>query len=55
VLDQDERLAFGVDARPVEGVAGYDADIGGEVLLESFNLWCFARRLAANDGADLGG
>jgi hypothetical protein len=54
VLDQDEGLALRVDARPVEGVAGYDADVGGEVLLESCNLWGFAGGLTANDGADLG-
>jgi hypothetical protein len=55
VLDQYKRLAFWVDAGPMEGMARYDADIGGEVLLEGFDLWGFARSLAADDGADLGG
>jgi hypothetical protein len=34
VLDYDERLALGLDLRPVEGVAGYDVDVGGEPALE---------------------
>lgn len=55
MLDQDERLAFGVHTGSVEGVARHDADIGGEVLLKGFDLWGFARGLAANDGTDLGG
>lgn len=42
VLDQYEGLAFGVYARPVEGVAGYNADVRGEVLLKCCNLWGLA-------------
>lgn len=55
VFDQHEGLAFRVDARPVEGVARYDADIGGEVLLKGFDFGGFAGRLTANNGTDLGG
>ena len=42
VLDQYERLAFGVYARPMEGVAGYNADVRREVLLKCCNLWGLA-------------
>jgi hypothetical protein len=42
VLDQYEGLAFGVYARPVEGVAGNNADIRWEVFLKCCNLWGFA-------------
>jgi hypothetical protein len=42
VFDQYEGLAFGVYARPVEGVTGYNADICWEVLLKCCNLWGFA-------------
>ena len=55
MLDQDERLAFRVYTRPVEGVAGHNADIGGEVLFESCDLWGFTRSLTADNGADFGG
>lgn len=55
MFDQDEGLAFGVYAGPVEGVAGHDADVGGEVFLEGGDLWGFARGLAADDGTDFGG
>jgi hypothetical protein len=42
VLDQDERLALGVDTGSVEGVAGYDLDVLGEVLFEGCDFWGFA-------------
>lgn len=42
VLDQHEGLAFGVYARPVEGVAGYNADVCREVLFKCCNLWGLA-------------
>lgn len=53
VVDDDERLAFGVDAWAVERVTGYDLDIGWEVLLKGGNFWGFGGGLAANDGAHL--
>jgi hypothetical protein len=55
VLDQDQRLAPGVDARPVERVARDDADVAGQVFLEGGYLWGLARCLAADDSAELGG
>lgn len=54
VLDEDEGLADGVDFGAVEGVAGDDFDVGGEVELEGFNLGGFARGLAAYYRANLG-
>lgn len=55
MLDQYERLAFGVHARPVEGVARDNADIGGEVFLKGCDFWGFAGGLTADDSTDLGG
>lgn len=54
VLDQDERLPFGIDAGPVERVDGNDLDVGREVLLEGGNFGGFARGLPADDGTELG-
>jgi hypothetical protein len=54
MLDQDQRLPFRVDARPVEGVHGNDADVLGQVFLKGIDLGSLARGLTADDGADLG-
>lgn len=45
-----EGLAPRVDVGTVEGVAADDVYIAGEVLLECFDLWGFARGLASDDG-----
>jgi hypothetical protein len=55
VLDQYQWLSFWVDARAVERVAGYDANIGREVFLKGGNLGGFARCLSADNGSQLGG
>lgn len=54
MLDEYERLAFRVYAWPMEGVAGYDADVGREVLLEGCDFRGFAGGLTADNGADFG-
>ena len=55
VLDEDQWLALWVDAGPVERVARHDADVAGQVLLKGGYLGRLARRLASDDGAELGG
>ena len=54
VFDEDERLAFGVDIRPVERVAGYNVDVFGEMSLEGGDFGGFAGGLAADYGAFFG-
>ena len=54
MLDEHQRLSLGIDIGTVEGVAGYDVDVGGQVLLERLDLGIFTGRLASNDGAELG-
>lgn len=51
MLDQHEGLAAGVDVGSVEGVAGDDLDVGGEVGFEGGDFGGFAGGLAADDGA----
>lgn len=51
MLDQHEGLAAGVDVGAVEGVAGDDFDVGGEVGFEGGDFRGFAGGLAADDGA----
>jgi hypothetical protein len=48
-------LAARVDIGSVERMAGHDVDVAGQVLLERLDLGVLARRLAAYDGAQLGG
>jgi hypothetical protein len=50
VLDQNEWLAFGVDSRAVEGMAGYYFHVLGEVFLECSNFGGFAGCLTSYDG-----
>ena len=52
--NDDERLTFRVDARPMKGVTADDLNIGRQVTLEGFNLWGFGGRLAANNGTHFG-
>lgn len=54
VADDDEGLVARVDVGAVEGVAGDDFDVGGEVALKSCDLGGLAGGLAADDGAELG-
>lgn len=54
MLDEHQGLALGIDIGTVEGVAGYDIDIGGQVFLEGLDLGIFTGGLAANYGAELG-
>ena len=54
MLDEHQGLALWIDIGTVEGVAGYDVNVGRQVLLEGLDLGIFTRRLAANDGAELG-
>ena len=54
MLEEYERLAFRVDVRSVEGVAGDDVDVFWEVLLEGLDFRVFAGRLAADDGPKFG-
>jgi hypothetical protein len=54
VLDEDQGLVVGVDGRAVEGVAGDDVDVLGEVALKRLDLGGFAGRLGADDGAEFG-
>lgn len=54
MLDEHQRLALGIDIGAVEGMAGYDVNVGGQVLLEGLDLGIFTGRLAANNGAELG-
>ena len=54
MLDEHQRLALGIDIGTVEGVAGYDVNVGGQVLFEGLDLGIFTGRLAANDGTELG-
>lgn len=55
VVDDHERLAFGVYAGAVEGVAGHDFHVGWKVLFERCDFRRFGRGLAADDGALFGG
>lgn len=54
VLDEDQGLVVGVDGRAVEGVAGDNVDVLGEVALKRLDLGGFAGRLGAHDGAEFG-
>lgn len=51
---EDEGLPFGVDARAVERVAGYDLYVFWEVRFEGGDFGGFAGGLAADDGAEFG-
>jgi hypothetical protein len=53
VFDEHQRLSPRVDSWAVEGVAGYDVDVLGEVFLKCCNLRCLARGLAADNGSEL--
>lgn len=55
VLDEHEGLVGRVDTGPVEGVAGDDVDVGGEVLLEGGDFGRLAGRLSADNGAHFRG
>lgn len=47
-------LPFRVNIGPMEGMAGDDVNIGGEMLFQGCNLWGFARCLSADYGIHLG-
>jgi hypothetical protein len=55
VVDDNERLAFGIDTRSVERVTRDHFDVGWEVLLEGGDLRCFSGCLATDDGTLFGG
>lgn len=54
MLDENEGLVGWVDVGAVEGVAGDDGHVGGEVGFEGLDFGGLARGLAADDGAELG-
>lgn len=54
MLDQHEGLAAGVDVGAVEGVTGYDLDVGGEVDFEGSDFGGFAGGLPADNGTLFG-
>lgn len=55
MVDDYERLAFGINTRAVERVARHDLDIGRKMLLEGLNFGSLGRSLATNNGTLLGG
>lgn len=54
MLDDRQRLTFGVDVGPMERVAGYDFHIFGEMALERCHLGSFAGCLSTYDRALFG-
>ena len=47
----DQRLAFGIYLRTMQGMTGDDVDILRQKLLESRQFGCFAGRLPSNDSS----
>lgn len=54
VLNDDQGLVLGIDTGAVEGMAGDDVDVRGEMSLESGNLGGFTRCLSSDNRSKLG-
>ena len=51
MLDQCERLTLGINLGSMQGVAGDDLDVFGQVFFEGSYLDLFTRSLASDNGA----
>lgn len=51
MLDQRQRLTLGINLRSMQGMAGDDLDVLGQVFFEGSYLDLFTRSLASDNGA----